>query len=129
MERRNMAKKNEYYRLDRILKENAVYNMIIGERSNGKTYACLEYGLKEYIKNGYQMAIIRRYEDDFRNKRGQTMFDGLVNNGLIKQLTKGEYTDVLYESKMWYLCYYDAELKKKISELLIFRKMLLILIF
>ena len=31
-----MSKK--YYRLDNILKLNAVYNMIIGQRSNGKTY-------------------------------------------------------------------------------------------
>ena len=32
----------KYYRLTKILQLNAVYNFIIGERSNGKTFACLE---------------------------------------------------------------------------------------
>ena len=31
--------KNEYYSLKKINKLNALYNLIIGQRSNGKTYA------------------------------------------------------------------------------------------
>ena len=39
----NMAKKKEsnFYSLDNILKKNSIYNVIFGERSNGKTYAVL----------------------------------------------------------------------------------------
>ena len=33
--------KKQYYSLKKILAENADYNIIIGERSNGKTYATL----------------------------------------------------------------------------------------
>ena len=32
----------KYYSLKKIMSENADYNIIIGERSNGKTYAVLE---------------------------------------------------------------------------------------
>ena len=41
---------NKYYSLDNILKNKAQYNMIIGERSNGKTYACLYKAVENYVK-------------------------------------------------------------------------------
>ena len=50
----------KYYDLTKILKTNADYMIIIGERSNGKTYATLKYGLEEYFKNGSTMGYIRR---------------------------------------------------------------------
>ena len=39
----------KYFRLDNLDKENATYNIAIGERSNGKTYACLERIIKNYF--------------------------------------------------------------------------------
>ena len=41
--------KNKFYTLDNILKENADYNIIYGERSNGKTTAVLNEILLQYI--------------------------------------------------------------------------------
>ena len=62
--------KNKFYTLDNILKENADYNIIYGERSNGKTTAVLSYALRDSINSGYknQLAIIRRWEEDFKDK-------------------------------------------------------------
>ena len=37
----------KYYSLDRILSKNACYNIIFGERSNGKTYSVLKYALPQ----------------------------------------------------------------------------------
>lgn len=101
--------KNRYYSLGRILERGAIYNLIIGERSNGKTYACLKYGLERYVRSGEQMAIIRRWDTDYKGKNGQVMFDGLTSNGVIEDLTGGEYTGVYYYSGRWYLCRYDEE--------------------
>lgn len=39
--------KNKFYNLNAILSKNATYNIIIGERSNGKTYSILKYGVEE----------------------------------------------------------------------------------
>ena len=39
----------KYYSLKNILKKNAQYNMIFGERSNGKTYSVLYYALENYL--------------------------------------------------------------------------------
>ena len=40
----------KYYSTTAIDKKNAIYNVIFGERSNGKTYALLLKGLKNYLK-------------------------------------------------------------------------------
>ena len=73
--------KSKYYSLKNILSKNAQYNIIFGERSNGKTYAVLKYALERFVKTGEQLALIRRWQDDFTGKRGQTMFESLISNG------------------------------------------------
>lgn len=99
--------KEKYYRLNKILKCNAQYNVIFGERSSGKTFAVLEYGIKKYVENGEQLAIVRRWDEDFKGKRGQTMFNALVSAGVVSDLTGGGWTDVYYFSSRWYLCKYE----------------------
>lgn len=106
----------KYYNLKNILKHKAQYNVIFGERSNGKTYAVLEYGIRQYFETGKQIAIVRRWRDDFTGKKGQTMFNALVANGLISQLSSGEWTDVYYYGSRWYLCRYTENRKREILE-------------
>lgn len=101
--------KSKYYSLSKILTKNARYNVIFGERSNGKTYAVLKYALGNYAREKKQLAIVRRWADDFTGKRGQVMFDALVANGEIEKATKGEWTGVYYYSSRWYLCRWEGE--------------------
>lgn len=106
-----MAKIN-YWNPKNILSKNCSYNIIYGERSNGKTYGVLQYGLEQYFKDGSEMAIIRRMEEDFRGKRGQQMFNGLVTNGVVKKLSKGKYNGIKYYSQRWYFKYDDPKNKE-----------------
>ena len=101
----------KYYTLKRILEKNADYNLIYGERSNGKTTAVLSYGLKDYIESGYknQMALIRRWEEDYKGKNGQSMFDAIISLGWVEKWTKGMYNSILYWSQRWFLVYYDDQ--------------------
>lgn len=99
----------KYYSLDEIKKCDAQYNIIYGERSNGKTYATLKELLEEYVKNGSQFAYLRRWEEDFRGKRGATLFDGLTRDNVIEDLTDGEYNTVYYWSGRFYLSKFDKE--------------------
>lgn len=101
--------KNTYYSLDNILSKNADYNIIFGERSNGKTYAALLYGLTRFISTGEQMCYIRRWREDLRGKRAESLFSGHVANGVISKLTKGQYNSVFYISGKWFLALYDDE--------------------
>lgn len=92
-----------------ILEYNAKYNMIFGERSNGKTYGTFEYCLRQYFENGSEFAIIRRWEEDFKGKRAQSMFNAHIENGLIIKLSQGKYNTVVYRSSRWYFAFYDSE--------------------
>lgn len=109
-------KKKKYYSLANILEKEAYYNIIIGERSNGKTYAALEYGLRAAIEKGEQMAIIRRWQEDFRGKRGASMFDALVANNLVSEISGGEWTGIYYFAGRWYLCRYNERGERVQSE-------------
>ena len=99
----------KFYRLTNILKLNADYNIIFGERSSGKTFACLEYGVEHYYKNGTQMAYIRRQDEDFKQGRAQQLFNNLVFNDTISKVTNKKWSDVYYKNRCWYLCKYDKE--------------------
>lgn len=101
------TEKIKYYSLKPILKKNADYNIIFGERSNGKTYAALLYGLQCYIADGTQFAYIRRWREDLRGKRGETLFTSIVQNGVIEKISKGKYNRVFAKGGKYYLSKYD----------------------
>ena len=96
-----------YYSLKNILKKNAVYNVIFGERSNGKTYATLKHGLEQYFNDGSQIAYIRRWKEDITGKRGQAVFSALIENNEIEKLSDGKFTGIHYYTGKFFLCNYD----------------------
>lgn len=106
----------KFYSLNDILSKHCDYNVIFGERSNGKTYATLEYGLRNFVKTGEQMAYIRRWREDLRGKRAESLFANHVNNGLIEKLTEGKFNEVFYLSGKWFLSYFDAESGKRVPD-------------
>lgn len=102
-----MSKNKEYYSIREVFLREALYYMIFGERSDGKTYSVLEFMLWAYWLFGYEGAIIRRYDEDFVGKRGANMFKNHINNDLISKVTNGEWTTVYYYSGQWFLAKYD----------------------
>ena len=94
----------KYYNLGAILNENADYSIIFGERSNGKTFAVLEYALRRFIETGEQTAYVRRWREDLRGKRAESLFSAHVNLGVIEKISNGKFTGVLYNGGKWYLC-------------------------
>lgn len=107
----------KFYSLKKLLSKHADYNIVFGERSNGKTYAALEYGLCNYVSTGKQFAYLRRWKEDLRGKRAEALFSGHVANGFIEKLTGGEYNEVFYLSGKWFLSKYDPETKKRTPDL------------
>ena len=97
----------KFYSTSAIDKRDATYNLIFGERSNGKTYALLLKTLKDYVKNNHQMAYVRRWKEDITGRRAAQLFAGINENGEVSKLTKGEFTGVHYFSGKFYLCTYD----------------------
>ena len=104
----------DWYDYTAIDKLKCQYNMIIGERSNGKTYGVLKKMLENYWHNKKKGAYIRRYKEDYRGKRGDALFESVEKDGFIKELTDGEYDGVKYQSGRWYLSKFDEKSQKKI---------------
>lgn len=105
-----------FYNPAKIDKKNATYNIIFGERSNGKTYAMLKKAVSEYLKNGSQMAYVRRWKEDVTGRRASRLFSGLKDNGEVEKLSKGEFTGVHYWAGKFYLCNYDENGKAIYSD-------------
>lgn len=103
--------RNKFYNYKNIDSKNAQYNIVIGERSNGKTYGALLKIVNLY-KSGKQGAIIRRWQDDFTGKRGANMFDALVKNGEIEKATSGDWSGVYYYGGRWYFSKYEDGMRK-----------------
>lgn len=101
---------DKYYGIANILKMHALYNMIIGKRSDGKTYAIQYRALKRFCDHdgdGYAMAVIRRWATDFTGKTGSAYFNGLVSDGWVEKLSDGKWTNIRYWSNRWWLCTTD----------------------
>lgn len=106
----------KYYSTTAIDKKNAIYNVIFGERSNGKTYALLLKGLKNYVKTKKQMAYVRRWKEDITGRRASRLFEGINANGEVEKATKGEFKGICYWAGKWYLCNYDEKGKPVYSD-------------
>lgn len=87
--------------------------MIIGQRSNGKTYSVLKTILINYINKGERSAYIRRYQEEIQPKNIQLLFsqDSLIR--LIVKESGGQYNGTFYRANCFYLVYYDEEGKIK----------------
>lgn len=103
--------KVKFYTLENILKKNCVYNVIFGERSNGKTYSVLLHGLTEYCNNGGQLAIVRRWKEDITGRRASDIFKALTENNEVERISNGKYTGITYYASKFYLCNYDENNK------------------
>lgn len=107
-----------YEDLTNILSLKADYCMVMGERSNGKTYAGLKHAIEKHIKSGYteQTAYLRRWDTDLKGVNRKTLCDGLVENGEIRKLTSFLWETVVYRNGAYYLAKYDEELDGMVLE-------------
>ena len=87
-----MSKKQVYYNIDEIDKLGCTYNLIYGEKSNGKSYQIkLKKMLKKYIETGSRFILMRRWEADLKNNWVEDYFTNMD----ILSLTDNKYNTIL----------------------------------
>lgn len=95
-------KKKKYYSSDRIRKHNALYNVVIGQRSNGKTYDWKDRLLDRRAKNdNFTGAYIRRLDVEIAPKNLSTLFD---SHDIAKKF-KNRFNAVEYRTRAFTLVY------------------------
>lgn len=103
----------KYFEIRNVIKKYPDMTMyiIFGERSNGKTYSCLDYALEEYATHGYQAAYLRRSREDIKSKITGALYANHIRNGRFEHFFKNEkfvYNsvrikgDALYPQHVWY---------------------------
>lgn len=109
MKKKDFDAQSEFYSLEPILSKKATYNMIIGERSNGKTYAVLKYAVQQWWNGNGQIGIVRRWKEDITGRRASEIFSALIANDEIRKITGGKFTGVYYIAGRFFACNYDDE--------------------
>lgn len=106
--------KIKYYDVKSVLTKipDAHYYVIIGERSNGKTYSILNYLLERYFTYNEEFVYIRRFDEDIKYSRASIIFNALINNGVIEKLSKGKWNSVYYYARKWYFRHIDKDPNK-----------------
>lgn len=115
-----MAKKKtmaiDYYNTKLIRSKDAHYNLVIGERSNGKTTALLRDIIEDYYLTGSKGAVVRQMELDIKGHKGASLFSGVVAGNMVAELTNGEWDGIRYWNRAYYLTRWDDVKAKEVRD-------------
>lgn len=104
-----MAGKQIHYNIDNIDKEDALFNIILGEKSNGKSYQVKhKKAVEHYLKTGKRFILIRRWREDISNLWIEQYFADVD----VLKLTNGKYNCITQYRKVLYLSNYNLESSK-----------------
>lgn len=104
---------DEWYSTTEIDKLNASFNIIFGERSNGKTFALLDKSLKNFFEKSEQFAYIRRFDTEIKQRQMRNLFNGIRKEQRVEYWSHGEFNAVGYYSGEFFVTNTEDEKKKK----------------
>ena len=93
-------KKSIYWNILKILGHKADFNLVIGQRGNGKTFGVLKHFLECYKKTKKRFCYIRRWDEDVKAFRMEQLFAPFRN--VIDELFGDEFT-IQYRNHKFYL--------------------------
>ena len=101
-----MASKQVHYNMDSIESKGAIYNLIYGEKSNGKSWQVKhKRGVLKYLKTGKRFVLLRRWREDITNLWIEQYFADVDVAGL----TKNKYNCIIVYRKVLYFAIASAE--------------------
>lgn len=102
--------KQIHYNIDIIDKENANYNLIYGEKSNGKSYQVKhKKAVKKYLATGRRFILMRRWSEDLTSSWIEQYFSDVDITGL----TNNKYQKIKKFRNELYLTTVTEDFKEK----------------
>ena len=93
-----MANK-KYYDIKNLLSTNSAYLMLLGQRSNGKSYQVKYTCVSDAYNDKGLMIYLRRWASDIKQKEVSTYFDDVP----VKDITNGEYIGITaYQGEIFF---------------------------
>lgn len=106
-----MSIKQIHYNIDKINKENANFNIIFGEKSNGKSYAVKhKMAVEKYLKTGKRFILLRRWREDISTLWCEQYFADVD----VFKLTNEKYNCISVYRKTIYFANYFSETGKTV---------------
>lgn len=101
--------KNNYVKRDFIHKIDAEYVIILGQRSNGKSFAVKEDIIKNALENGEEFAYIRRYKEDCKQYMVEEYFSDIIcdkkGTRHLEEWSNGRYNTIsVYQQGIYFAC-------------------------
>lgn len=94
------------YNIDNIDKKNARFNIIYGERSNGKSYQVKhKKAIEHYLKTGMRFILLRRYREEITSEKIEQYF----NDVDVRKITNDKYNCITMFRRALYFSFYDIE--------------------
>ena len=104
-----MATKQVHYNIDNIDKENANFNLIYGEKSNGKSYQVKhKKAIEYYIQTKKRFILLRRWVEDITSLWVEQYFADVD----VEKLTNNKYNCITCYRKVLYFSIYNQETLK-----------------
>lgn len=100
--------KPKYVSVKQIKNIKANYTILLGERSNGKSFACKSYAFQECYKNGHEMIVLKRFDLEIKD----SMIVNYFSDVPIQEITEGAYTCIDVFRKEIYLSNIDEKTQK-----------------
>lgn len=104
-----MSKQITHYNLDAIDKEDAIINIIYGERSNGKSYQVKhKKAVEKYLKTGKRFILMRRWKEEITTEKIEQYFADVD----VCKITNDKYNCISMYKKQLYLSNYNNDTGK-----------------
>lgn len=104
-----MSSKQVHYNIDKLNSYNALINLILGEKSNGKSYQVKhKEAVEHYLETGNRFILLRRWKEDISALWIEQYFADID----IAKLTNNRYNCISQYRKVLYLSNYDIETGK-----------------
>ena len=99
-------KKITHYNMDNIEAEDADFNLIWGEKGNGKSYQVKhKRAIIKYLKTGIRFIYLRRWKEEISTEKVEQYFADVD----VFKLTNGRYNCITMFKKQLYFSNYDPE--------------------
>lgn len=83
-----------------VTKKDLQYLILLGQRSNGKSYAVKELCVRNAFSAGEQFIYLRRYDEDTKEYNTELYFDDLN----VEEITSGKYNGIEVYRRRIYFC-------------------------
>lgn len=98
-----------HYSIENIDKEDAIINIIYGERSNGKSYQVKhKKAVEKYLETQRRFILMRRWKEEITTEKIEQYFQDVD----IYKLTDGKYNCITMYKKQLFLSNYNVETGK-----------------